>query len=143
ASHPLIEALAGSETVLQRSVIHSAAETLFLIATLHSPLEATRLRITSRIVDSLVARLMHTLDEPGSERAEQPGPPHRFVALPYSSDLGSVYDAIREVLEAPPTLWRVFRADQNVKTLELLPNVLHNIENSRRYVADVSGANQN
>ncbi|TMQ02613.1 MAG: hypothetical protein E6J91_50985 [Deltaproteobacteria bacterium] len=50
-----------------------------------------------------------------------------------------MWTAVREVLEAPPYGWTVIRADLDVREPSVLEGVLYHIENSRRFVADISG----
>ena len=65
--------------------------------------------------------------------------PRCFVALPYRPSFDPVWTAVREVLEAPPYGWTVIRADLDVREPSVLEGVLYHIENSRRFVADISG----
>lgn len=89
-----------------------------------------------------MARLLGELTH-STLRICPPGQPQCFVAIPYDSEFDVVFETIQCTLESTPYNWRVIRAKDDVRTPELLGNVVQHIEESRRYVADVSLMNSN
>src|SRR5262249_27971247 len=51
--------------------------------------------------------------------------------------------ALNDVLGAAPYHWRMTRADEQVLGIGLLNSLMRHIDASQRFVADVSGSNQN
>jgi molecular chaperone HtpG len=63
-----------------------------------------------------------------------------FVAMPFSDDrAGSVYQAVRSVLEDHPYFWRVVRADDTVEQPGLWPNLKTKLLRAHCYIAILTG----
>jgi len=123
---------------LTTEALASIADALYAIAALQSPLRERHERVTGIVVRHLLSALEQTLGIRVSNtiRIAQA---RCFVALPYRSTFDPVWTAVRSVLEGPPYGWTVVRADSDIHEPSVLEGVLNHIENSRRFVADVSG----
>jgi len=136
--HPVIEKLAAVCHRMTTAALSKAADALFAIAALRSPLQETLHRVRGIVAQHLLDALQQTLGGSGSN-AVWNSEPRCFVALPYRRAFDPVWAAIQSVLQAPPYEWSVVRADLNVDKPLLLEGVLNHIETSRRFIADVSG----
>lgn len=136
--HPVIEKLAAVCHRLPGAALSKAADALFSIAALRSPLQETQHRVRGIVAQHLLDALQQTLGGGGSSTVWNTEP-RCFVALPYRDSFEPVWTTIQSVLQAPPYEWNVVRADLDVHKPLLLEGVLNHIENSRRFIADVSG----
>jgi len=139
-AHPVVEMLAAAAPQLTDEALAGLADALFAMAALQSPLQETHRRVTGIVVRQLLERLEQSLGSRGSSPTRtRTAQPRCFVALPYRASFDPVWTAVRSVLEAPPYGWTVCRADLDVHEPSMLEGVLHHIDHSRRFVADVSG----
>lgn len=137
-AHPVIEMLAAIAHRLTNEALARVADALFSIAALQSPLHETHQRVTGIVVQHLLSALEQTLGGRTSSTIRM-AQPRCFVALPYRESFDPVWSAVRSVLEGPPYGWTVVRADKDIHEPSVLEGVLNHIENSRRFIADVSG----
>lgn len=138
-AHPVVEMLAAIAPQLTNEALAEVTDALFAIAALQSPLHETQRRVTGIVVRQLLDGLEHSLGGRTAAAPRTTAQPRCFVALPYRPSFDPVWTAVREVLEAPPYGWTVIRADLDVREPSVLEGVLYHIENSRRFVADISG----
>jgi hypothetical protein len=101
-----------------------------------------RYRVTGSVVDSLVAGLLGRLQDmqippKGTEFGKC------FVALPYRDGFANVWHAVNDVLGAAPYHWKMTRADEDVRPVGLINNLMSHIDSSQRFIAEVSGYNPN
>jgi HSP90 family molecular chaperone len=137
-AHPAIEMLAAKAHHLTDDSLASVTDALYAIAAVQSPLREAHQRVTGIVVRHLLSDLEKTLGSSASS-AIRLVPARCFVALPYRPAFEPVWTAVQSVLEGAPYGWTVVRADQDIHEPSVLEGVLNHIENSRRFVADVSG----
>ncbi len=141
-AHPLIRALAERVDRLGDDVMREAAELLFSVAALKSPFDQVRYRVTDPVVERLVnALLVRVQETPVAPKGSEYG--KCFVALPFRASFANVWHGVRDVLAAAPYHWKMTRADEDVRPVGLVNSVMAHIDSSQRFIADVSGYNQN
>lgn len=139
--HPFIICLAERVGQVNARMIGRAAELLFSVAALKSPFEEIIHRVTSPVVEVLIEGVMRDLKNPFVSTQEELG--KCFVALPYRDHFSVVWEVANEVLSKSPYGWKVIRADEDLHGVGLLDGVMDHIASSQRFIADVSGLNQN
>jgi hypothetical protein len=135
-SHRLVTELAGRVGDLREDALTRAAEVLFEVATLNSPFEGVRHRITPRVCQSLIDGLIREL---GAYVARTTAVHAQcFVAMPYRPEFETVWAGLRGVLEADPYRWTLVRADHAVLPVGLLNGLMANLGVSERFIAELS-----
>lgn len=139
--HPLVRKLAENVSMLTETQINRAGEMLLFIATLNSPFPSLQHSFKSEIIGHLVEGFE-------SELSEIPDPCYGdygvcFVAFPYKEEFNVIFNGISSVLGNDPYCWKMIRGNEHVKDAEILSSIHHHVNRSQRFIADISGQNQN
>jgi hypothetical protein len=140
-AHPLIERLAARASSLDATALARAADVLYCVAALNSPLEDVGMEVSDLVVSFLVETLGEGVGPPTLRGGI--AHPKCFVALPYIAEFDPVWRALRSVLGDEPYRWEVIRGDEDVRIPDLLAGISAHLASSRRFVADVSNNNPN
>jgi HSP90 family molecular chaperone len=141
-AHRIIEELAGRCHELGGAILQRAAEMLYSISVLQSPLRAEFLTARTLIVGDLIAHLEAVVFSRGTTARTRLGA-KCFVALPYAMEFDPIWVGLQETLRKEPFNWNMTRADRQVEAPELLNGILQHLDGSGRFVADLSGLNPN
>jgi hypothetical protein len=106
------------------------------VATLNSPFEGVRYKITPRVCRSLVNCLVRELG--GVVARTSVVRAQCFVAMPYRPEFEAVWDGLTRVLQDAPYRWSLVRADHDVQAQGLLRGLMAHLGVSERFVAEVS-----
>ena len=143
AKHSLIEQLASYAERLDPNRAHLVADALFAVASLKSPLDNASIEGTEIIIARMPHWLMREIDGAIPAASMRQSEARCFVAMPFSNEFDGVMAGLRGVLGASPYRWQVVRADeQHVKNM-LYDNIISQMAESSRFVADISGFNEN
>lgn len=141
--HPLIEVLAMSVTELNTERLQRAADILFYIAVLNpqSHFQNVALGAATQIAAHLAYALTREIERPhaGLESREKA---QCLVALPHEPSFRAVWQAVQGVLSGAPYHWQLVRSDETLGA-DVLKGPLELVAASRRFVADISGRDQN
>jgi HSP90 family molecular chaperone len=142
-AHPMIQELAGRCREMSATVLSRAANVLYSISALQSPLRRERIDVTNDVVMNLITVLGEVVGGRRVPVLRARAIAKCFVALPYAAAFDAVWHGLRVVLQGPPFYWLMIRGDQHVEGSELLIGILQHIDSSSRFIADVSGLNAN
>jgi HSP90 family molecular chaperone len=135
-SHRLVSELVARVDTLREDALERAAEVLFEVATLNSPFEGVRYRITPQVCQSLINGFLREI---GGYVATATGIHAQcFIAMPYRPEFENVWGAVRNILEGDPYRWTLLRADNDIRPVGLLSSLMSHIDASHRFIAEVS-----
>lgn len=141
-AHPLIQKLAGNESISQQQ-LKETADILYFISVINSPFVELMLEISKEITKSLIETIESKTNLIHRPQLSPYDHPTTFIAFPYGEEFNTVWEGVSDTLRNTPYNWDIIRGDRQVDKPDLIDNINHHIQKSHRYIADISGLNKN